>query len=219
VPPCEYINKKLSSSPSKPGAPEENAAYLKVEKPRFLFLEGSAEAVVAPVVTTSAPPDAPAALAGASAVRTASSTDRPAVGASAPAVGACSSAASAALGDGSGGSHLSGWGLSPIAPLFPLLRRRILRSRRGERVHTARATGTPHPAVPGAPVAGPSSPCRPLLQPSLRRAHGRSGSGRGRGGPRGIYIHPLLKTTVKTTLVRCEETRGETYSPPGRREA
>jgi hypothetical protein len=174
VPPCEYINKKLSSSPSKPGAPEENAAYLKVEKPRFLFLEGSAEAVVAPVVTTSAPPDAPAALAGASAVRTASSTDRPAVGASAPAVGACSSAASAALGDGSGGSHLSGWGLSPIAPLFPLLRRRILRSRRGERVHTARATGTPHPAVPGAPTTGFSSPsCAPPTPTPVAARRGR----------------------------------------------
>jgi hypothetical protein len=39
--------------------------------------------------------------------RVASSTVRPTVGASAPAVGAYSSAASAALGDGGGGFHLS----------------------------------------------------------------------------------------------------------------
>jgi hypothetical protein len=41
MPPCERGNTKLRSSPSKSGAPEENATYLKLEKPRFLFLEGS----------------------------------------------------------------------------------------------------------------------------------------------------------------------------------
>jgi hypothetical protein len=67
--------------------------YLKVEKPCFLFLEGSTGAVEAAAVAT-------AALRDASAARAASPTDRPAAGASAPAPGACSSAASAALGEG-----------------------------------------------------------------------------------------------------------------------
>jgi hypothetical protein len=34
-------NTKLSTKPSKPGARRENATYLRFEKPRFLFLEGS----------------------------------------------------------------------------------------------------------------------------------------------------------------------------------
>jgi hypothetical protein len=89
-----------SPTPRNRGAPGENAAYLKLKKPRFLFLEGS-RAIAATLVA------ATAALADASAARAASSTGRPAVGASAPTTGACSSAASAALGDEGGGSHLS----------------------------------------------------------------------------------------------------------------
>jgi hypothetical protein len=89
------------------GAPGEGTTYLKVEKPRFLFLEGSAGAIVAPIVATAALPDAPAVLAGTSAARAASSTDRSAVGASAPTVSACSFAASTSLSDGGGGFHLS----------------------------------------------------------------------------------------------------------------
>jgi hypothetical protein len=65
-------------------------AYLKVEKPRFLFLEGSTGAVAVAGVTT-------VTLPGHSAVCAASSVDRPAASASAPAPVACSSAASAAL--------------------------------------------------------------------------------------------------------------------------
>jgi hypothetical protein len=74
----------------------------------FLFLEGSGGAAGAPVVATVAPAGAPAALVGISATRVASSTDRPAAHAPAPASGTCSTAASAALGDGGGGFHLSG---------------------------------------------------------------------------------------------------------------
>jgi hypothetical protein len=87
---------------------EEATAYLKVEKPRFLFLKGSTNAVVAAGVATAALPDASVTRAGASAARAASSVDRLAAGASAPAPGACSSAASAALGEGGAGFHLSG---------------------------------------------------------------------------------------------------------------
>jgi hypothetical protein len=72
-------NTRLSSSPSKSGTPGENATYLKLEKPRFHFLEGSGGATAAPVTATAALADTPAALAGASAVCAASSTDGPAV--------------------------------------------------------------------------------------------------------------------------------------------
>jgi hypothetical protein len=83
-------------------------AYLRVEKPRFLFLEGSTGAEVAADVATVTLPDASAVRAGTSAACAASPADRPAAGASVPAPGACSSAASAALGKGRAGSHLSG---------------------------------------------------------------------------------------------------------------
>jgi hypothetical protein len=72
---------------------------------------------VAPVVTTTALPDASAMRAGASAARAASSMDHPVAGASAPATGACSFAASAALGEGGEGFHLSGR-LPPVSLLF-----------------------------------------------------------------------------------------------------
>jgi hypothetical protein len=110
VPPCERRNTRLSSSPSKTGALGEITSYLKLENPRFLFLEGSGGAAVAPVAVAIALAGAPVALAGASAAR-ASPTDLPAAGASAPATDACSSTASAALGDGVGDS--TSWGARP----------------------------------------------------------------------------------------------------------
>jgi hypothetical protein len=81
-------------------------AYLRVEKPRFLFLEGSAGAEATADVATVALQDASAARTDTSAACAASSVDRPAAGASAPAPGTCSSAASATLGEGGAGSHL-----------------------------------------------------------------------------------------------------------------
>jgi hypothetical protein len=82
--PCKRKNTKLITNPSKPGARGENATYLRLEKPRFLFLEGSVRAVVAPVVAAAVLVDELAALADASAARTASSTGCPAAGAPAP---------------------------------------------------------------------------------------------------------------------------------------
>jgi hypothetical protein len=79
-----------------------------VEKPCFLFLESSAGAVAAPVVTTAALPDDPAALPGTSAVRAVAPADRSAAGISAPATGARSLATSVTLGDEGGRLHLSG---------------------------------------------------------------------------------------------------------------
>jgi hypothetical protein len=74
--------------PLEDGASRGATAYLKVEKPRFLFLEGSTGAVAAADVATVALLEASAAHAGASAARTgtsavcaASSVDRPAAGA------------------------------------------------------------------------------------------------------------------------------------------
>jgi hypothetical protein len=64
-----------------------------VEKPRFLFLEGSTGVVVAADVATVALPGASAARAGTFAARAAPSVGR-------PAAGARSSAASVALGEG-----------------------------------------------------------------------------------------------------------------------
>jgi hypothetical protein len=83
-------------------------AYLRVENPRFLFLGGSADVVAAAGVATAAPPAVLAARAGASAARVASLVGCLAAGAPAPALGVVSSTASAALGEGSEGSHLSG---------------------------------------------------------------------------------------------------------------
>jgi hypothetical protein len=77
-------------------------AYLRVEKPRFLFLEGSSGVEAATDVTTVTLADAPAA-------RAASSVEL-----LAPALGACFSAATAALGEGGAGSHLSG-GACPLS--------------------------------------------------------------------------------------------------------
>jgi hypothetical protein len=138
------------------GAPGEGTTYLKVEKPRFLFLEGSAGAIVAPIVATAALPDAPAVLAGTSAARAASSTDRSAVGASAPTVSACSFAASTSLSDGGGGFHLSR-GAPRRSPLPPPPLTTNFPGSSGERVPAARTADTPRPVATGAPAAGFSS--------------------------------------------------------------
>jgi hypothetical protein len=55
-------------------------AYLRVEKPHFLFLEGSAGAEATTDVATVALSDASAARTGTSAACVASSVDRPAAG-------------------------------------------------------------------------------------------------------------------------------------------
>jgi hypothetical protein len=183
--------KRLDSCP-KTGALGGAIAYLKVEKPCFLFLKGSTGAVVEAGVTTAALPDASAACAGASATRAAPSVDRLVAGASAPAPGACSSATSAALGEGGAGSHLSG-GPAPVAFfLFSLSRRRVLRGHRGRE---PLLLAQPVFLVPLFPALLPPEPslllaCRPPLLRSLR--HARAGSGRGRVGPHDVHGHPLL---------------------------
>jgi hypothetical protein len=100
--------RKLSSRRSKRHSYAGAVAYLRVENPRFLFLRGSADVVAAAGVATTSPPVVTAAHAGASAAHVASLVGCLAAGAPAPAPGAVSSAASAALGEGGEGSHLSG---------------------------------------------------------------------------------------------------------------
>jgi hypothetical protein len=85
TPPCKRKNKEIKPQPLMSGASRGAMDYLKVEKPRLLFLEGSVSAVAAANVATVALPDASAVRAGTSAARAASSVDRPAAGASVPA--------------------------------------------------------------------------------------------------------------------------------------
>jgi hypothetical protein len=99
---------KFELQPFETRVSGEATAYLKVEKPRFLFLEGSAGAVAAAGGAVTALPDASAAHAGASAACAASSVERLAAGTSTLAPGTCTSVASVALGEGGAGSHLSG---------------------------------------------------------------------------------------------------------------
>jgi hypothetical protein len=145
-------------------------AYLRVEKPCFLFLEGSTGAEAAVDVATVALPEA-------SAARAASSVDRPAVDASAPDPGACSSTASATLGEGAAGSHLSG-GPAPITLLLLLflIRRRILRGCWGRESLLLTQPEFFVPLLPPFPLPDPSlllARC-PLLLLLLRRARTRA---------------------------------------------
>jgi hypothetical protein len=95
--------------------------HLRVEKPRFLFLEGSKDAAGAAGVAAVAPPDASATRADTSVAGAESVVDRLAMGAPVPAPGACSLAASAASGGGRGLPPL-GEGTPPV--VFFLLQRR-----------------------------------------------------------------------------------------------
>jgi hypothetical protein len=187
VPPCERKNEKIKHLPLETGASRGAIAYLKVEKPRFLFLEGLTGAVVAAATAAAALPDASATCA-------APSVDHLAVGISAPAPGTCSSTVSAALGEGGAGSHLSEGACPPSL-----------------------SSSSPSPDDEYSEVAGGESPCcsrrwyssslcsrrscRRILRSLLRAARScsrrcavraRSGSGHGRVGPRGVHGHPLL---------------------------
>jgi hypothetical protein len=106
APPCEHEDEKIKLPPLEVAASGGAVTYLRVEKPRFLFLGGSAGVVAAADVATAAPPVTSMARAGASAARVTSLTGCLAVGAPAPAPSAVSSAASVALGEGCAGSHL-----------------------------------------------------------------------------------------------------------------
>jgi hypothetical protein len=168
--------------PFETRASGEADAYLKVEKPRFLFLEGSTDVVAAAGVATAALADASVARTGASVTRAAPFVDHLVAGAPATAPGVCSSAASAALGEGVQAPTTQG-GLPPPPSL---------------------SSSSPSPSDEYSEVAGGESPCcsrsrnssslcsrrsrrrilrsflrRSLLLPPLRRTRARA---RGVGG-------------------------------------
>jgi hypothetical protein len=178
-------------------------AYLRVEKPCFLFLEGSvgakAMAVAATVAATVVPPDAPAARAGTSAARSASSVDRPAVGASAPDPGTCSSAASVALGEGAQAPTSQGGGAAPHHfPSHLLHLTTSIPASLGERVPAARAARTLRPSTPSVLVAGSPVPsCAPPapVPAAAPRARARAlGVG---GSDRAVFTATLLGRTKR----------------------
>jgi hypothetical protein len=158
---------------------------------RFLYLGGSTGVVAAAYVATAAPPvtsaaraDTSAARAGTSAARAASLTDCLATGAPAPAPGAGSSAAFAALGEGAQAPTSRGELVPHRSSPLPRPTTSTPKSP-GKRAPAARAAGTAHSSVPGAPVAGSSSPsCAPpapvpAAAPRARaRARGVGGSDR-----------------------------------------
>jgi hypothetical protein len=118
--PVNEKNTRMSTSPSKSRAHRGSVAHLKLEKPRFLFLEGSGGATVAPT-------SAVVALAG-------SSTDNPVAGASAPTTGTNSTATSAARGDG--GDSTSRGGGAPCCGESLSFRTRTMREDKSSRTKT-----------------------------------------------------------------------------------
>jgi hypothetical protein len=194
VPPCEHKNEKIRLMPLKTGVSGGATTFLKVEKPYFLFLEGSTGLVVAAVVATAALPDTSAARARASVECVVPSTDCPAAGASALAPGACSSTASAALDDGGAGSHLSGGARPPS-----------LSSSSSDDGEYSEAAGRESPCCSRSRYS--LSHCsrrsrRQILRSFLCAARScsrrcaacaRSRSRRGQVVPRGVHGHPLLE--------------------------
>jgi hypothetical protein len=94
--------------------------------------------------------------------RASSSVDRSAAGARA---GTCSSTASAAIGEGGAGSHLSRGPAPHRLPLLLLPPMTSTPASPGERAPAARAAGTPHLSAPGVPVAGSCTPSSALPAP------------------------------------------------------
>jgi hypothetical protein len=146
-------NIRVNIDPSRLKMHGGNATHLRLEKPHFLFLEGSGGAPVAPTGTA-------VALVGASAAPAGASTDDPAAG-----------------GDGGGGFHLSGG--PPHHSLFPPpLTRSSPASLGGEPLLLAQPVLLTLllPALP--PPDSPLLPARrPLLFPSPRGAGSRQSSG------------------------------------------
>jgi hypothetical protein len=169
-------------------------AYFKVEKPRILFLEGSAGTKATAAAAAVVPPDASAAGAGTSAARAASSVDRLAAGSPAPAPGACSSAASAALGEGGACSHLSG---GPSPRRFPILLLPPTTSTPTLQGTESLLLTQPELFISLLPAPDPALllPRRPLQFLLLRRAHACPGSGCGWVRPRSVHGHPILGKT------------------------
>jgi hypothetical protein len=99
-------------------------------------------------------------------------------------------------GRGGKGSHLSGRARPHRSPPPPPRPTTSTPKSPGRRVPAARAARTPHFSVPGVPVAGSSSPsCAPPALVPVAAPHARSGSGRGRVGPRSVHGHHLQRAS------------------------
>jgi hypothetical protein len=225
APPCEREIRKIKLTPLESGASGGAMAYLRVEKPHYLFLEGSTGAEATADVSTISLPDASAARVGTSAACAASSVDRPTVGASTPAPGTRSSVASAALGEGGAGSHLSR-GACPhhFPPL--LLPTTSTPTSPGEKVPAARAAGIPHPSAPGVLAAGSPVPSYapptlvPVATPRARVFGLEAWAGRTARRSR----PPSAREDENVRVVaapggRIKEKGGRAHSPAGRWEA
>jgi hypothetical protein len=143
-------------------------------------------------------------------MRMACSTDRPAAGAPAPAAGTCSTAASAALGGGGRGFHLSGAACPPS-----------LSSSSSDDDHEFSGVTGGEPLLLVQPklfafllptLPPPYSPfllahC-PLLLPPLRGAGGHPGLGNRWIRPRGGHGHALLMASVRIASVHRKEPKG-----------
>jgi hypothetical protein len=183
APPYEHEDEEIKLPPLEDTTSGGVLAYLRVEKPRFLFLGGSAGVVAAADVATAAPPVASAARAGTSAARAGTSAVRAAsltgclvTGAPAPAPSAVSSAASAALGEGAQAPTSRGE-LAPHCSLPPLPRPMTSTPKSPGKI--ALLLTQPElltPLLPTLPLPDPLLllVCRQLLFPPLRRARARA---------------------------------------------
>jgi hypothetical protein len=210
---------KLSSSPSKSGAPGENAAYLKLEKPRFLFLEGSGgtpRRLSPPPPRSPTPPWCSPALL--QCVRPPLLTARrqapprpPRAPTPPPPLRPLAAGAEDSTSRG---------GRPPRSPLPPPRPTTSSPGSLGERFPAARAAGTPHLAAPGAPAAKVSSPSyAPLFLALATARRGRppghevleDPSARRPRSPFANGIHQNHSGTPRGT-----ERKGEAYLPAGR---
>jgi hypothetical protein len=211
-------NTRVSIGPSKSKPHGGNAARLKLEKPRFLFLEGSGGATVAPA-------GAAVVLAGTSAAPAGSSAEDPTAGASTPAAGASSRPPPWLVVTGLGDSTSRG----AHPPSLP-----SSSSSSSDDEFTSIVGGGGESLLLAQPVPlvlllsalpPPDSPllraCRLLLFQLLRGASGRPGPGRRRIRLCGVHYHPLLNITIRDRVGALQEAEEgkKAHSPQGCRGA
>jgi hypothetical protein len=223
APPSEHEGEKIKPPLLEDTMSRETVTYLRVEKPRFLFLGGSVTVAAAPDVAAAAPLVASTACASATAARVTSLVGCLAAGAPTPAPGAVSSAASAALGEGAQAPTSRGKLVPHRSP--PSRPMTSTPKSPGRRVPAALAAGTPHSSVPDALAAGFSSPsCAPPAPAPAAAPRACSGSERGRVGPCGVHGHTLQGIRERSDLAGASqeewrERRRRLYSPAGPRGA
>jgi hypothetical protein len=216
--PANAKNRRIRPWPLETETPRRTTAYLKVEKPRFLFLEGSADAAAVPVAAAVAPPDVAAAplatvatppdVVAALVAAGATLLDAAAVRAGASATRSDALAARAlprALAPlplagplATGVEAPTSREPAPIAPFFLLLLRR--RDLRSHRLKESLLLAQPVLLAVLLPALPPSNASLLLAR----------GLGAWAGRTAGCLRSPSAeKTVVRTALVRCENRRRE----------